>query len=94
MVFMDKLYDTKKSDQILLANGCAVGTIRKNNNKNKNFDLDKWRSKARMPFESVFSKLRKRTRYRGKLKVLFENFGLAMCYNLKKAIAIPIQNGA
>lgn len=88
MVFMDKLYDTKNTDLILLANGCAVGTIRKNNNKNKNRDLDRWRSRVRMPFEGVFSKLRKRTRYRGGLKVLFENFGLAICHNLKKAVKI------
>lgn len=88
MVFMDKLYDTKNTDQILLANGCAVGTIRKNNNKNKNRDLDRWRSGVRMPFEGVFSKLRKRTRYRGRLKVLLENYGLAICHNLKKAIKI------
>lgn len=94
MVFMDKLYDTKKSNLILLANGCAAGTIRKNNNKNKNRDLDRWRSGIRMPFEGVFSKLRKRTRYRGKLKVLFENFYLAMCHNLKKAVAVlPIETG-
>lgn len=88
MAFLDKLYDTKKSNQILLANGCAVGTIRKNNNKNKNRDLDRWRSKVRMPFEGIFSKLRKRTRYRGRLKALFENFGLALCHNLKKAIKV------
>ncbi len=95
MVFMDKLYDTKKSDLVLRANGCAVGTIRKNNNKNKNRDLDRWRSKIRMPFEGVFSKLRKRTRYRGRLKVLFENFGLALCHNLKKAVKIlPMEIGA
>lgn len=95
MIFMDKLYDTKKSDLILLANGCAAGTIRKNNNKNKNFDLDRWRSKIRMPFEGTFSKLRKRTRYRGKVKVVFENFALAICYNLKKAITVlPDQIGA
>ena len=95
MVFMDKLYDTKKSDLILLANGCAAGTIRKNNSKNKNRDLDKWRSGVRMPFEGIFSKLRKRTRYRGRLKVLFENFGLAICHNLKKAIKIlPDSAGA
>jgi len=88
MVFMDKLYDTKKVNFILAANGCAIGTIRKNNNKNKNRDLDRWRSKIRMPFEGVFSKLRKRTRYRGQVKVLFENFALALCHNLKKAIKI------
>lgn len=95
MVFMDKLYDTKESDLILLANGCAAGAIRKNNNKNKNRDLDRWRSGVRMPFEGIFSKLRKRTRFRGKLKVLFENFALAICHNLKKAIKIlPAPIGA
>ena len=95
MAFLDKLYDTKNTDLILLANGCAIGTIRKNNNKNKNRDLDRWRSKIRMPFEGIFSKLRKRTRYRGRLKVLFENYGLALCHNLKKTIRIlPMEIGA
>lgn len=95
MVFMDKLYDTKKCDLILSANGCAAGTIRKNNNKNKNRDLDKWRSKARMPFEATFSKLNKRARYRGKVKVLFQCFAEAITYNLKKTIGIlPMPIGA
>jgi len=88
MVFSDKLYDTRNTDKIFLANGCAIGTIRKNNNKSKNRDLDRWRSGVRMPFEGTFSKLSKRTRYRGKLKVLFENFSLAICHNLKKAVKI------
>lgn len=88
MVFMDKLYDTKKSDLILRANGCAAGTIRKNNNKNKNRDLDRWRSGIRMPFEGTFSKLNHRTRYRGKVKVLFQCFAEAIVHNLKKAIRI------
>jgi len=88
MVFMDKLYDTKKSDLILSANGCAIGTIRKNNNKNKNRDLDKWRSAIRMPFEGTFSKLNHRARYRGKAKVLFQCFAEAIAHNLKKAVKI------
>jgi len=95
MVFMDKLYDTKKCNLILSANGCAAGTIRKNNNKNKNRDLDKWRSKVRMPFEATFSKLNKRARYRGKVKVLFQCFAEAIAYNLKKTIRIlPMPIGA
>ncbi len=85
-IFMDKLYDTKKTDQKIKASGCSPGTIRKNNNPNKNYDLDRWRSHMRMPFEGTFSKLPKRTRYRGKTKVGFQNFGQSICYNLKKAI--------
>jgi IS5 family transposase len=86
MVFMDKLYDTKKCNLILKMNNCASGIIRKNNNKNKNSDLDKWRSKTRMPFESTFSKLNKRARYRGSVKVLLQYFFEAITHNLKKMI--------
>lgn len=95
MVFMDKLYDTRGSDAILAANGCAAGTIRKNSNKNKNRDLDRWRSKIRMPFEATFSKLNHRARYRGRVKVLFQNFAEAIVFNLKKAIRVlPDMAGA
>lgn len=85
-IFMDKLYDTKKTNQKIRASGCSPGTIRKNNNPEKNYDLDRWRSQMRMPYESTFSKLPKRARYRGKEKVAFQNFGESMTYNLKKAV--------
>jgi transposase, IS5 family len=85
-VFMDKLYDTKDTDRKIRASGCSPGTIRKNNNPNKNKDLDRWRSSMRMPYEGTFSKLPKRARYRGKTKVAFQNFGESIAYNLKKAI--------
>jgi IS5 family transposase len=88
MVFMDKLYDIKKVEVILKANSCACAVIRKNNNKSKNHDLDRWRSGIRMPFEGTFSKLKKRARYRGKVKVLFQAFSEAICFNLKKAVKI------
>lgn len=88
MVFMDKIYDTKKSNHILQINNCASGIIRKNNNKTKNKNLDSWRGKTRMPFESTFSKLNKRARYRGKAKVLFQCFAESIAYNLKKAVRI------
>ena len=65
-IFMDKLYDTKETETKIRASGCSPGTIRKNNNPNKNYDLDVWRSHMRMPYESTFSKLSKRARYRGK----------------------------
>jgi len=96
MIFMDKLYDCKTADLILDINNCAGATIRKNNNKNKNRDLDRWRSGIRMPFEGCFSKLRKRAKFRGRAKVTMQCFFEAICHNLKKSISIspPIQNGA
>lgn len=86
MVFMDKIYDTKKTNAVVLAHGCHAGTIRKNNNPNKNRDADRFHSKLRMPFESTFSKLSKRARYIGHAKVTMQAFLQAIVYNLKKAV--------
>lgn len=87
-VFMDKMYDTKKTDAILRARGVHASTIRKNNNHEKNRDLDRWRSGIRMPFEGVFSKMSKRARYRGHAKVVMQAFLQAITHNLKKAVRI------
>lgn len=88
MVFMDKLYDCREADFWIQANGCQAATIRKNNNPNKNRDLDRWRSSIRMPFEGTFAHQRKRARYRGQIKVLFQCFLEAIVLNLKKAVTI------
>lgn len=88
MVFMDKGYDYAEADRRLRENNCVPATLRKNNNKQKNFDLDRWRSGVRMPFESTFSKQNKRAKYRGQTKVLFQCLAEALVYNLKKAVRI------
>jgi len=85
-IFMDKLYDTKGTDRKIIGSGCSPGTIRKNNNPNKDPDLDRWRSHMRMPYEGTFSKLPKKARYKGQTKVAFQNFGESIAYNLKKAL--------
>jgi len=87
-VFMDKMYDTKKTDRILVALGLHPSTLRKNNNPEKNRDLDRWRSGIRMPFESTFSKQSKRARYRGHAKVAMQCFLEATIHNMKKAVRI------
>lgn len=89
-VFMDKMYDTKKTDGILRARGLHVSTIRKNNNKYKNKDLDRWRSGIRMPFEGTFSKVEKRARYRGRARVALQCFFEAVVHNLKKALVFAV----
>lgn len=88
MVFLDKLYDCKTADQVIRDHHCYAATIRKKNNKSKNKDLDKWRSRIRMPFEGTFSKLSKRARYRGLIKVTFQCLFESICHNLKKAVTI------
>ena len=88
MVFADKLYDTKKVKQILKTKNCHDGIIEKNNRKNRDKDLNSWRSKTRMPFECTFSKLRKRAKFRGSVKVLMQCYMESICYNLKKATVV------
>ncbi len=87
-VFMDKLYDTRGTDLILRAHNLYAATIRKNNNKAKNRDLDRYHSALRMPFEGTFSKMNHRARYRGHAKVTMQVFLQAIAHNLKKAVAV------
>ncbi|TSC55747.1 MAG: transposase IS4 family protein [Parcubacteria group bacterium Gr01-1014_18] len=94
MVFMDKLYDCHEADFWIKANGCKAATIRKNNNSDKNKDLDRWRSGIRMPFEGTFSKCSKRAKYRGLIKVTFQCFFEGIVHNLKKAVVVLPKLGA
>lgn len=64
---------------------CAV---KKNNMKDKNFDLDKYYTKIRSPFERVFSKDNKRLRYIGIAKNQFAEFMNAICFNLRRLVVI------
>lgn len=88
MVFSDKLYDCRENNTVLKANKLHAGTIRKNRNKTKNRDLDRWLSAVRMPFEGTFSKRRRRAKFRSQAKVFFQATFEALCHNLKKAVMI------
>ena len=70
MVLGDKGYSTKAADNVLLANGCHNGIIRKNNDTRKDRDKDRWLSGLRAPYEGTFSKMSRRTRYREIAKAL------------------------
>ncbi|WP_277360600.1 hypothetical protein [Rickettsia asembonensis] len=52
--------------------------------QDKNFDLDKYYTKIRAPFERVFSQDNKRVRYIGIVKIQFSEFMKAICFNLKR----------
>ena len=64
----DKGYSTSDATNEIQRRGCHNGTIKKNNMKGKNKDLDKWDTKLRSSYERVFSQLRKRARYVGLVK--------------------------
>lgn len=88
LAYMDKQYATKHVEQEARKKGCIDRAIKKNNSKNKDRDFDNYISRIRMPYESTFSKLNKRARYRGIAKMQFQVFMQAIAHNLKKLIAI------
>jgi len=88
MVFMDKGYDNNAVREEIIKKECAVATIGKNNRKTKNKDLDRWRTRVRMPYENVFRTQSKTARYRGRSKVEFQVIFESIAYNLKRLIKI------
>lgn len=88
MVFLDKGYEAKNVEENILKNGCAPAAIKKNNRKDKNRDLDRWRTSVRMPFENTFSKMKKQCRYWTKPKVKIQATMEAIVHNFKRAIRI------
>ena len=91
MVFADKAYCIEKAQEIIKANNCHSGAIKKNNMKDKNRAKDNWISAIRMPFEGVFSKMSKECRYRGRDKTLFQATMQALTFNLKRLLVIQAE---
>ena len=58
--------------------------------KEKNFDLDRYYTFIRSPFERVFSQANKRLRYVGIAKNQFAEFMNAICFNLKRLTVLTI----
>lgn len=83
-IYADKGYCTKGAKTDAAKKSCYLRAIKKNNMRDKNKDLDRWISSIRAPYESVFSKQRKRARYRGIAKNQFAVFMEAICFNLKR----------
>jgi IS5 family transposase len=88
VVFADKGYCTQDARQIIQQKGCEDGSIKKNNMKGKDRNLDRWRTKIRAPYERVFSKTAKRVRYRGIAKNQFHAFMEAFAHNLKRLVIL------
>lgn len=88
MVFGDKSYCLNDAQQTMKAKRCHSGAILKNNMKAKNKDRDRWLSQVRAPFENLFSKQSKRTRYRGIRKVQLQMFLESIVTNVKRMLVI------
>lgn len=87
-IYADKGYCVKPSVLEAKRRGVHLAAIKKNNMKGKNFDLDKYYSALRSPYERVFSKDNKRVRYVGIAKNQFAAFMTSICFNLKRMIVL------
>lgn len=92
-VYADKGYCTAPAQVELKRRQCHSGVIKKNNMQGKDRDKDRWLSQIRAPYERVFSKRPKHTRYRGQAKVQFQVTMNAICHNLKRLIKLEIPQG-
>jgi IS5 family transposase len=87
-VYGDKGYCTKDAAIEIKKRGCHNATIKKNNMKGKNKELDKWYSKLRSPYERVFSKLSKKTRYIGMVKNQLTMTMYGIIHNTKRLLKL------
>tara|TARA_Y100000589_G_C27085985_1_gene601786 strand:+ start:71 stop:1030 length:960 start_codon:yes stop_codon:yes gene_type:complete len=87
-VVADKAYGINPASTEIKRKGCHSMAILKNNMKDKNKDKDRFISQLRGPYENVFSKRNKRVRYQGVCKNQFASFMNALCFNLKRLVAI------
>jgi IS5 family transposase len=72
----------------ITSKGCHSMIILKNNMTEKNKDKDRFISKLRSPFESVFSKQQKRVRYKGIEKNQAAEFLYAIAFNFRRLLVI------
>ena len=88
MVFADKAYGVGEAAFQMRRRMLHSGAILKKSMKAKNFDLDRWLSKVRFPFEGTFARFERRARYRGIVKCQFQAFMQAFAHNFKRLLVI------
>lgn len=93
-IYGDKGYCTAPAQKTAKEYGCHLAAIKNNNMREKNRDQDRWYSGLRSPYERVFSKRNRRVRYKGIAKNQFTAFMEAICFNLKRILAIDPPNFA
>ena len=86
--YADKGYCTTTAKIAAARRGVHLCAVKKNNMKGKNFDLDKYYTKIRSPFERVFAQDNKLLRYLSIAKNQFAEFMNAICFNLKRFVVL------
>ena len=87
-VYADKGYCTSPARESAMFKNVHLAAIKKNNMKGKDFNLDRFYSKMRSPYERVFSQQRRRVRYVGLAKNQLSEFMYALCFNLRRCVVL------
>ena len=90
-IYADKGYCTATARIAAARKGVHLCAVKKNNMKGKNFDLDRYYTKIRSPFERVFAQDNKRLRYLSIAKNQFAEFMNAICFNLRRLLVLKPQ---
>jgi transposase, IS5 family len=90
-VYTDKGYCTQPAKIAAVRKQVYLAAIKKNNMKTKNYDVDRWYSKIRAPYERIFSQRNPRVRYRGIEKNQFAAFMQAIGFNLKRLRVLRLE---
>ena len=87
-VYGDKGYCIKPAREEMAKRGLHDATIKLNHMRAKDRDKDRWLTKIRAPYERVFSKRDRKTKYQGVAQNQFRAFGRAIAYNLKRLVIL------
>lgn len=87
-VYADKGFCSRKLEERLEKRNCTLRAVKRNNMKDKNRDFDKYITRWRAPFERMFSKMRKRVRYIGKVKNYFAELMDCISFNLRRLLVL------
>jgi IS5 family transposase len=93
-VLADRAYDTENVRSILKRRRCQDGVLRLTKRKDFDRERNKALSKQRAPWEHVFSKMSKRTRYMGLAKTHLQVLMEAIVHNLKRLVTLEVQTPA
>lgn len=87
-VLADRGYDAEHVRYTLKQKGCEDGVMRLRHRKDFDKERNKLISKRRAPWEHVFSKMSKRTRYMGLKKTYLQALMEGIVHNLKRLIRL------
>ena len=87
-VLADRGYDTEHVREILRQKHCEDGVMRLTRRKDFDKERNKAISKKRAPWEHVFSKMSRRTRYMGVAKTYLQALMEAIVHNMKRFVLL------